>query len=154
MSDSPAPEPIAAREVFTSRVLHAPVQAVFGAFRDPLQLAQWWGPQGFRNTFEVFEFRVGGTWRFVMHGPDGTDYANESVFKEIVEPQRIVFDHVCAPLFEMTITLSTQANGTLVTWRMLFDKVADREMLRKYAPQGNEQNLDRLGALLAHPPLP
>src|SRR6185369_10233222 len=62
---------------------------VFKAFADPTHLARWWGPSGFRNTFEEFDFRPGGTWRFTMHGPDGTDHPNRSVFLDIQEPARI-----------------------------------------------------------------
>jgi uncharacterized protein YndB with AHSA1/START domain len=52
------------------------------------------GPAGFRNTFEVFEPRPGGRWCFLMHGPDGVDHPNESVFLAVEEPERIVFRHV------------------------------------------------------------
>jgi uncharacterized protein YndB with AHSA1/START domain len=45
--------------------------------------AQWWGPEGFANTFAQFEFKPGGRWVFVMHGPNGANYPNESVFREI-----------------------------------------------------------------------
>jgi uncharacterized protein YndB with AHSA1/START domain len=61
------------REIASGRVIDAPRRKVFKAFADPTHLARWWGPKGFRNTFEEFDFRPGGTWRFTMHGPDGTD---------------------------------------------------------------------------------
>jgi hypothetical protein len=56
----------------TERVLPYPPQQVFEAFARPELLARWWGPSGFTNTFEVFEFKPGGRWKFVMHGPDGS----------------------------------------------------------------------------------
>ena len=67
----------------TSRAFAAAPEAVFAAFAAPERLATWWGPDGFRNTFETFEFKPGGQWRFIMHGPDGTDYPNESRFTQI-----------------------------------------------------------------------
>jgi uncharacterized protein YndB with AHSA1/START domain len=54
------------------------------------------------------DVKPGGEWDLVMHGPDGTDYKNKSVFKEIVKPERIVYDHVSAPKFTATITLTAR----------------------------------------------
>ncbi len=71
------------------RVLSHPPQRVFEAFAKPELLARWWGPDGFTNTFEVFEFRVGGRWKFVMHGPNGS-HPNESVFLELKAPSAVV----------------------------------------------------------------
>lgn len=139
---------VAAREIVSSRVINASPEAVFAAFADPARLARWWGPSGFTNTFETFEFRAGGNWRFVMHGPDGTNYPNESVFKRIEAPALIVFDHVCAPLFTMTITLQDRGGQTCLTWRMLFESAQLRDAIAKYAVPGNEQNFDRLQAEL------
>jgi uncharacterized protein YndB with AHSA1/START domain len=58
---------------------------VYAAFADPIRLAKWWGPKDFTNTFEIFEFKVGGSWKFIMHGPDGSNYPNESVFR-VLDP--------------------------------------------------------------------
>ena len=74
-------------------VLDAPRELVFSAFTDPKHLAQWWGPNGFTTTTHAFEFRPGGVWRFVMHGPDGRDYQNRITYEEIVRPERIVYRH-------------------------------------------------------------
>jgi hypothetical protein len=54
-----------------SRVISAPRELVFEAFTEVRHLSRWWGPEGFTTT-RAFEFRVGGEWDFVMHGPDGT----------------------------------------------------------------------------------
>ncbi len=138
----------AAREIVSARVIDAPPDAIFAAFADPARLARWWGPNGFTNTFETFEFRAGGSWRFVMHGPDGKNYPNESVFKRIEAPALIVFVHVCAPHFTMTITLQPQGGQTRLTWRMLFESAEMRDTIAKYAVPANEQNFDRLQAEL------
>jgi uncharacterized protein YndB with AHSA1/START domain len=95
---------MADREIISTRILDAPRELVFRAFGDPEYLAQWWGPKGFRNTFHEFDLRPGGHWRFIMHDPDGTDHKNESVFLEVVEPERIVFHHLDrAHNFQMTM---------------------------------------------------
>jgi uncharacterized protein YndB with AHSA1/START domain len=148
-SPSPADEPHALREIVSSRVLDFPATLVFRAFVDPRHLAQWWGPAGFTNTFEEFDPRPGGVWRFVMRGPDGARHRNESIFEELVEPERIVFRHVSAPRFRMTITLAGQAARTAVTWQMLFPTAAECARIKQFAIEANEQNFDRLEACLA-----
>lgn len=89
-SEWPIAASTADREFVHSRLVDAPQERVFRAFAEPAHLARWWGPDGFTNTFDVFEFHPGGTWRFTMHGPDGQDYPNESVFREIAVPERVV----------------------------------------------------------------
>ena len=137
------------RELTTTRVLDAPRERVFRAFSEAEHLAQWWGPQGFTNTFQEFDLRAGASWRYVMHGPNGADYPNESVVVEVVKPERIVLEHVSGPRFRLTITLAPEAGKTRITWRMLFPSAADCDKVRGLAVPANEQNLDRLEARLA-----
>jgi uncharacterized protein YndB with AHSA1/START domain len=86
----------------TERVLSASPRQVFAAFENPDRLSQWWGPSGFTNTFEQFEFRSGGRWVFVMHGPHGAYYANERFFREIQSDARIVIEFAPARLIGTT----------------------------------------------------
>jgi uncharacterized protein YndB with AHSA1/START domain len=123
---------------------------VFEAWSDPDQLTQWWGPRGFTTTFEEFDMRPGGVWRFVMHGPDGLDYKNKSVFVEVARPERIVFDHVSGPQFRVTATFAEKpGDRTEITFRMRFETAVECDKVKGYAVEANEQNLDRLEALLA-----
>ena len=137
------------REIITTRVFDAPRELVFKAFMEPEHLAHWWGPKGFTNTFHEFDPRPGGVWRFVMHGPDGKDYKNESVFVEIVKPERIVFDHVNWPQFRMTIRFEDLGDKTRFSFHMVFKSPADCDKVKGFAIEGNEQNFDRLQAELA-----
>ncbi|MGB5026600.1 MAG: SRPBCC domain-containing protein, partial [Saprospiraceae bacterium] len=57
-------------EIVSSRIFSAHRELVFRAWSEPNHLKNWWGPAGFTNTFNEFDFRVGGKWRFIMHGPD------------------------------------------------------------------------------------
>jgi uncharacterized protein YndB with AHSA1/START domain len=149
MSDRSHDDPKSDREIATARVVNARRELVFRAFSDPDHLARWWGPKGFTNTFHEFDLRPGGTWRFVMHGPDGASYQNKSMFVEVVKPERIVLQHVSGPQFQLTIALTEQAGKTKITWRMLFESAAECDRVKKFAVEANEQNLDRLEAELA-----
>src|SRR4051812_18626961 len=81
------------REIVISRTVDAEPALVFEAFTDVRHLSNWWGPDGFTITTRAFEFRVGGEWTFVMHGPDGTDYQEWICWTEIVPPARIAMLH-------------------------------------------------------------
>lgn len=142
-----APED-ARRIMQTGRVLPYPPERVFEAIADPAQLARWWGPAGFTNTFGVFEFMPGGRWVFQMHGPDGQSYANASVFDAIEPGRRVVVRHDCVPLFTLSITLTAVDEGTALDWVQIFDDVAMADAVRARCTEGNEDNLDRLSALL------
>ena len=137
------------REIVSTRVLDAPRELVFRAFREPEQLAVWWGPNGFTNTIDEFDFRVDGSWRITMHGPDGVDYPNESVFLEIVPPARVVYLHL-GPMHRYQMSMDFVDRGLLteLTWRMLFDSDEECERVRQFVVPANEQNFDRLAAHL------
>jgi uncharacterized protein YndB with AHSA1/START domain len=137
------------RDVVNVRVVLAPRDAIVDAYRDPEQLKLWWGPNGFTNTFQSFDFRPGGAWTHTMHGPDGTDYRNESEFVEM-GPERIVVDHL-RPMhrFRLTMSFDDLGDSTRVTWHMRFETAEECEKVRPWVEAGNEQNLDRLTAHLA-----
>lgn len=133
----------------TSREFAASPAAVFTAFADPARLARWWGPQGFRNTFEVCDFRPGGVWKFTMHGPDGANYPNESVFFAIEADRLVVIDHTCQPHFRLTVELEASGQGTLLHWTQVFESAETAAAVAHIVEPSNEQNLDRLAAELA-----
>jgi len=141
--------PVEESLIFTSRVLPFSPAAIYAAFSSPELLAEWWGPEGFTNSFEVFEFKVGGRWIFVMHGPDGKRYPNESVFAALEPNSKIVIEHVCAPLFTLTVKLTVVAKGTEVSWAQAFADVETAEAVRHIVVPANEQNLDRLTLMLS-----
>ncbi|HEY0823550.1 MAG TPA: SRPBCC domain-containing protein [Ramlibacter sp.] len=146
---APVPEAVPPNAAATERLLHARPSEVFAAFEQADKLARWWGPSGFRNTFERFEFRPGGRWVFVMHGPNGTDYANESVFREIEPDRRIVIEHVVKPWYRLTVTLAPRGDQTHLSWVQEFESPEAAAKMRRIVDTANEQNLDRLEAVLA-----
>ena len=132
--------------VITSiRDVNASIHLVFKAWSDPFHLRNWWGPKGFTNTFNDFDFRPGGHWSFVMHGPEGGNYVNESIFLDIQEPTLISFDHVSPPVFKVIATFEALTDSsTRITYRMIFATAEEREKIMKIAPEKNEENFDRL----------
>lgn len=137
-------------EIHSSRVFGVSRERLFEAFRDPSQLAVWWGPEGFTNTFAEFDPRPGGFWRFTMHGPDAADYPNTNEFTEVDPPSRIAFVHD-SPVhrFRMTMDFSEEDPGARLTWRMVFEDPDEAAKLREFIVAANEQNFDRLEAVLA-----
>ena len=132
----------------TSRRFAASPAAIFAAIKDADRLARWWGPAGFTNRFDVFEFKTGGRWIFTMIGPDGASYANESTFASIEIDRKVVIRHDCQPHFELAITLEPSPVGTLLQWDQTFAEAAVAESIRHIVVPANEQNLDRLGVEL------
>ncbi len=134
----------------TERLFSAYPRQIFAAFEQPERLARWWGPKDFKNTFEEFEFKPGGRWVFVMHGPNGANYPNTSVFREIQPDTRVVIGHDSAPHFTLTVTLTARGDKTHLTWVQEFESAELAAQLRHICEPANEQNLDRLEALLAN----
>lgn len=141
--------------VFHSRrVIAHPPERIWEAFARRELLERWWGPAGFTNIFETFEFVPGGRWVFVMHGPERGHYPNQSRFATLEQPSRIVIQHECAPFYELTIALMPAGGGTQVDWLQVFADPAVGERIRHIVGPANEQNLDRLEAVLAGKPVP
>lgn len=146
-------EDMADREIVITRIFNAPRERVWEVWTNPSHVAKWWGPKGFTTTIEKMDVRPGGVWKHVMRGPDGTNYPNSSVFKEIVKPERIVFSHGggreggLGAHFVATWTFEALGNKTRVTMRMVFDTAADRDtVVKEYnAVVGGNQTMDRYG---------
>ncbi|MEC0245166.1 SRPBCC family protein [Paenibacillus chitinolyticus] len=136
-------------ELVTTREYDVPRELVFRAWTTPELLARWWGPKGFTNTFHECDIRPGGTWTLTMHGPDGTDYPNRSVFVEVVAPERVALDHLSGPEFRLTGTFEDLDGRTKVTFSQRFKLKEEFEAAKPYCVEANEQNLDRLGEVLA-----
>ena len=135
-----------------TRLVDAPRELVWSVWTDPKHLSQWWGPDGFRTTTSAFDFKPGGVWRFVMHGPDGRDYENRITFDEIVKPERIAYRHggggdIEPVQFRTTVTFDDLGAKTRVTLRGTFPSAEERaRVIREYgADKSLAQTLARLG---------
>jgi uncharacterized protein YndB with AHSA1/START domain len=133
----------------TSRKLLASPERIYSAFAVAEQLAAWWGPDGFRNEFEHFDFRPGGAWKFVMIGPDGSRHSNQNRFVELVQGARVVIHHESAPRFTLTVEIAPAVDGAHLTWTQAFEDPEVAAAVRHIVEPANEQNLNRLSAVLA-----
>ncbi len=143
------------REIVISRVISAPRELVFEAFSEVRHLSRWWGPEGFTTTTRAFEFRVGGAWDFVMHGPDGTDYQEWISWTEITPPERIALLHGESRddpnAFESTLVFAPHGTATRIVMRTIFPtkQLRDQAVERYHAIEGGEQTLSNLAAYVA-----
>lgn len=140
------------REIVVSRTIGAPRQLVFDAFTEVRHLSQWWGPEGFTTTTGSFEFRVGGVWDFVMHGPDGTDYPEWITWTEITPPERIAMlhgEHRDDPnAFESVLTFTADGDMTTIEMLTVFPtkELRDEAIEKHGAVEGGRQTLGNLAA--------
>jgi uncharacterized protein YndB with AHSA1/START domain len=143
------------REIVTSRLISAPQELVFEAFTQVRHLSRWWGPDGFTTTTRAFEFRVGGVWDFVMHGPDGTDYQEWITWREIVPPERIALRHGESRddpnAFESVLAFEPAGEETRIVMRTVFPskELRDEAVEKYHAIEGGEQTLRNLAGYVA-----
>lgn len=146
------------RDITATRIFDAPRDLVFKLWTDPKHLANWWGPRGFTTTTFNMDVKPGGVWRFVMHGPDGTDFQNKITYVEVDAPKKLVYKHggdkdVEPVNFQVTVNFDEHDGGrkTKLTMQMQFpSNVAMRHVIDKYgAVEGLKQTLGRLEEKLA-----
>jgi uncharacterized glyoxalase superfamily protein PhnB/uncharacterized protein YndB with AHSA1/START domain len=138
------------REISTSRLFNAPIELVWEMWANPEHIKNWWGPNGFTNTIHKMDFQEEGEWNLTMHGPDGTNYPNRSIYKEIIPFRKIVFEHF-NPHFFTTVLFESKGEETYIEWKMLFDTSEMRgTVIRAHkADEGQKQNIDKLEQYLS-----
>jgi uncharacterized protein YndB with AHSA1/START domain len=136
--------------ILNERVFPTDRATLFRAFSDPALLSAWWGPHGFTNRIETFDFRNGGTWMIVMTSSAGTDFPNHWTFEDIRPDERIkAFHHGPVHAFGLEIGYHETGAGTRLTWSMSFEDTQDNRDIEKFLAAANEQNFDRLEAVLS-----
>jgi uncharacterized protein YndB with AHSA1/START domain len=145
---SPAPD-TANREIIQTRTYDAPRELVYQAFTDPQHVPHWYGPNGFTITMHEMDVREGGKWRFIMHGPDGTDWDNLITYTKIVKPERLEYLHGASDEdpahFNVIVTFEQKGNQTLLTMTSLFPTAEARAAVVSFgAIELGQQTLARL----------
>jgi len=141
-------------EIKITRVYDAPVKAVWDAWTDPKQVAQWWGPRGFTLTTHSKDLRIGGIWHYTMHGPDGVDYPNKTKYYEVEKYSRLVYDHggndEQAPLFRVSVLFAEIKGKTKMDMTMTLSTPEAAEETRKFIKKaGGNSTWDRLAEYIA-----
>ena len=146
----------AEREIVMTREYDAPRELVWKAWTEAEHLTKWWGPDGFTTTIHEIDVRPGGMWRFIMHGPDGTDYPNRAVYREVSPPARLTYDHGDdidddPNAFDVTVTFDDLGGGrTRVTNHLVFRTAEQRSAAIGFgAVELGNQTMARLGRYLA-----
>lgn len=128
----------------TSCTLPSSLEKIFSKYSDPVALARWWGPHGFTNTFEIFDFTPGGRWVFTMHSSEGQNYPNEHIFHK-VEKNHIIMEHIVEPRFTLEVLLEEiHENETKMTWNATFENAEFLEKMRNFLIEKNRENFERL----------
>ncbi len=129
----------------TSILLNAPLETVWEAWTKPEHIRHWWGPDGFTNTIEKMHVENGGEWIFTMHGPDGKDYPNKTIFKEVVRHKKLVHEHF-DPNFIAVIEFEGQGHQTLLNWHKLYEtkELFEIVALQYKANEGFNQTVAKL----------
>ena len=140
-------------EIQISRIYDAPVAVVWDAWTDPEQVAQWWGPRGFTLTTHSKDLRPGGHWAYTMHGPDGVDYPNKTLYFEVEEHAKLVYDHGGnddrPPMFRVTVTFAEVEGKTHMDMTMSLPTPEAAEEARKFIKKaGGNATWDRLAEYL------
>jgi len=141
-------------ELYLTRIYDAPVKTVWEAWTDVNQVAKWWGPRGFTLTTHSKDLRVGGHWNYTMHGPDGVNYPNNTVYYEVEKYKRLVYDHGGnadqPPMFRVTVEFSEiKGNKTKMEMTMGFKTAEIAKETKKFIKQANgDSTWDRLAEYL------
>jgi uncharacterized protein YndB with AHSA1/START domain len=133
------------REMRITKILKAPIDLMWEVWTNPEHIVNWWGPKSFTTTIHQMNLEVGGGWLLTLHGEDGTNFPNRSIFKEIIPFKKIVYEHF-NPHFFTTVLFEPDGDETLIDWSLLFDTTEMRDIIVKAhkADEGQKQNLEKL----------
>ena len=143
-------EDLSQRSLSVTRMFNAPINLLWQVLTTADYIKDWWGPDRFTNTIRIMEVNEGGKWEFTMHGPDGTDYENVFIYREIIPFKKLVMDHLAAPKFTISISLFEEGEQTRMEWQNIFETIADFKLAVDTfkADEGLKQNIERLAAYL------
>ena len=133
------------RQLRITKTINAPVELVWDAWTNPEHFVHWWAPTGFTTTIRKMDVKVGEEWLLNLRGPDGKNYPNKSIFREIIPLKKIVYEHF-NPDFIGTAVFEPKENETLLEWTLLFEtpELFDIVVKTFKAGEGLKQNVEKL----------
>jgi uncharacterized protein YndB with AHSA1/START domain len=111
------------------RTFQASRERVFRAWTDPMQMSRWFAPVGMVAQGVEVDLRVGGKFRVGMRGPDGVTHFAFGFYREIHDPERLVFtwtweqDTEIHLGREMLVTVEFHAQGSATHVVLVHDRI-------------------------------
>jgi uncharacterized protein YndB with AHSA1/START domain len=147
-----AKQDMAQHELVITRTFDAPRALVFKAWTKPEHMVRWLGPKNFTAPSCTMDFRPGGAYRACICSPDGKEYWMRGIYREIVEPERLIFTFSWEEEGErgrenlVTVTFAEQGDKTRMTFRQaFFESISERDSHN----EGWSECFDRLAQYLA-----
>jgi uncharacterized protein YndB with AHSA1/START domain len=142
------------REIHIERVFDAPRDRVFAVYTDPKLIPEWWGPRDTTTAVDQMDVTPGGSWRFVMRGPDGSESGFRGTYREVTPPERIVqtfeWEGMPGHVSVETATFEDLGDRTRVTTVSVFHTTEERDgMLGSGMEVGMNETYARLDEVLA-----
>jgi uncharacterized protein YndB with AHSA1/START domain len=133
-------------EIAITRVFDAPREQIWKAWTEPERLARWWGKRGWNAVPSTITLDVRPGGRFALTSvseADGSELSHNAVFREVVEPERLVWGDERAVA---TVTFADLGDGrTEMSFHTTVDTTPET---RDRAEGGLESAFDRLAESL------
>jgi uncharacterized protein YndB with AHSA1/START domain len=142
------------REIHIERIFDAPRDRVFATMTDPELIPEWWGPRDTTTVVDHMDVRSGGSWRFVMRAPDGSETGFKGSYREVTPPERIVqtfeWEGMPGHVSVETAVFEDLGDRTKLTTTSLFHTQEERDgMLASGMEGGLNETYERLDEVLA-----
>lgn len=142
-----------AKEIVLTRVFDAPRELVFDAFSKPELLKRWFGPRGWSLVVCEVDLRPGGTFRFVLRGPDGKDMGMRGTYREIERPVRSVhvesFDDYPGESLVTSVWTEDEGKTTLTATVLYASQEVRDAVLQSGMEHGAAESYDKLAEILS-----
>ena len=110
------------RTLSLQRIIDAPIAIVWEAWTQPDHIAHWWGPKGMKTKVIEHDFKAGGSWKFTMEMPNGSEFISEGVFSEIVPLEKIITSAEFKPMttgVQLQAFFEAQGEKTIFTFNVV-----------------------------------
>lgn len=142
------------RELTITRVFDAPRAMVWKVWTDPDHMVNWLGPKGFTGKIIKIDARPGGSYRFEMRAPDGSDHWVQGVYHDVAELERVAYTwawadgdgNATSPETVVTVTFADEGARTRLS---LHQAIFESVNARNQHNEGWASCLDKLAEYLA-----
>jgi uncharacterized protein YndB with AHSA1/START domain len=141
------------QDLVVTRIYDAPIEQVWQAWRDPEQVKQWWGPDGFTAPLAEIDFREGGTSLVCMSNPQFGDHYSTWYYQKIEPLARIELIHNLAdkdghkvdPVAMGMPPDFPQDQLQIITFKALADQQTEMTVTEHGWTEGQMMDMSKLG---------